>query len=74
MKKVVTLILALISLNLLADEIKYNINLKKNNSKNYGQKYKEELEKEEKLEALFNNIKKANNKYVMDQKIQKFSM
>ena len=31
MKKVVTLILALISLNLLADEIKYNINLKKNN-------------------------------------------
>ena len=43
MIKVVTLILALISLNLLADEIKYNVNLKKINSKNYGQKYKEEL-------------------------------
>ena len=37
MIKVVTLILALISLNLLADEIKYNVNFEKNNSKNYGQ-------------------------------------
>ena len=34
MKKVVILILTLISLNLLANEIKYNINFKKNNSKN----------------------------------------
>lgn len=64
MKKVVILILTLISVNLLADEIKYNVNLKKNNSKNYVEKYKEELEKEEKLEALFNNIKKGNNKYI----------
>ena len=42
MIKVVTLILALISLNLLADEIKYNVNLKKINSKNYGQKKREQ--------------------------------